>query len=93
MARLKRVVLDVLKPRQPNIIAFADAVAALGSGYQVGLRVEEVDDKTESVILTVEAEAIDFAALEAQITQLGASLHSIDEVLVDGEETQSEGGA
>lgn len=85
MAKLKRLVLDVLKPRQPNIIDFAKAIASLGSGYRVNLRVEEVDDKTESVLLSVEAEDMDFVALEAKINELGASLHSIDEVEVLGE--------
>lgn len=84
MTRLKRVVLDVLKPRQPNIIDFAKAIAMLGSGYRVNLLVEEVDDKTESVILKVEADELDIDALQAMINDLGASLHSIDEVEVVG---------
>lgn len=85
MAKLTRVVLDVLKPRQPNIIEFSNTIAAVGSEYRVEVRVEEVDDKTESVILTVEADSIDFNALVALINELGASLHSIDEVAVCGE--------
>ncbi|MCW8828464.1 MAG: DUF211 domain-containing protein [Gammaproteobacteria bacterium] len=85
MAKMKRLVLDVLKPRQPNIIEFAKAIAALGSEYRVNMRVEEVDDKTESVLLSVEAEDMDFVALEAKINELGASLHSIDEVEILGE--------
>ncbi|HEY9148462.1 MAG TPA: DUF211 domain-containing protein [Gammaproteobacteria bacterium] len=85
MSRLKRVVLDVLKPREPNIIEFAKAIAMLGTGYRVNLRVDEVDDRTESVILEVEAEEIDFDALQAVINNLGASLHSVDEVEVAGQ--------
>lgn len=80
MAKLKRLVLDVLKPRSPNIIEFARALTALGEDYRVTLRVEEVDDKTESVILHVEGNDLDFDAVQGVIDSLGASLHSIDEV-------------
>ena len=84
MAKLKRLVLDVLKPRQPNIIDFAKALSMLGSEYRINLSVEEVDDKTESVTLRIEGDDMDFVALEALINELGASLHSIDEVEVVG---------
>jgi hypothetical protein len=80
MAKLKRLVLDVLKPRNPNIIEFAKALTALGDDYQVSLRVDEVDDKTESVILTVAGSDLDFEAIKGAINELGGSLHSIDEV-------------
>ncbi|MFO7594536.1 MAG: DUF211 domain-containing protein [Pseudomonadota bacterium] len=92
MAKLKRLVLDVLKPRQPNIIDFAKALSMLGNEYRINLYVEEVDDKTESVILKIEGDDMDFAALEARVNELGASLHSIDEVEIvgDAEDTSPE---
>lgn len=85
MAKLKRLVLDVLKPHQPNIIDFAKALSALGSDYRINLHVEEVDDKTESVTLRIEGADLDFVALQALINEAGASLHSIDEVEVVGD--------
>lgn len=84
MVLLKRVVLDVLKPRHPNILQLADTVAALGPGYRVKVSVDEVDDKTESVTLSIEGEGIDFDAIQASIKALGGSLHSVDEVEVVG---------
>lgn len=84
MSLIKRVVLDVLKPRRPSILEFANAIAALGQDYQVTVSVDEVDDRTESVMLTVEGESVDLESIEASIKALGGSLHSIDEVKVSG---------
>lgn len=80
MAILKRLVLDVLKPRHPNIIDFATAIAELGPDYRVVVKVDEVDDKTESVMLSVEGKSLDFEAIQKGIQALGGSLHSIDEI-------------
>ncbi len=87
MAKLKRVVLDVLKPHQPNIIDFAKAISALGEGYRVTLQVDEMDEKTETVLLSVEGDELDFEAMQSMINELGASLHSIDEVEIVPDET------
>ena len=86
--RYERMVLDVLKPHDPNALEFARAIAA--HGYRVQLGVEEVDEKTESVVLVVEAPHIDFDLVRATINELGGSLHSIDEVEVHGEEAPGE---
>ena len=75
---VKRLVLDVLKPHEPNALEFARALAGLG--YRVQLRVDEVDEKTETLVVTVEGEAIDFDSVRATINEMGGSLHSIDEV-------------
>jgi len=84
MPRVRRLVLDVLKPHQPNILEFARAIAALGPGYQVEVRVVEVDERTETLQVFIEGEALDFERIEAVIDENGASLHSIDEVSVTG---------
>lgn len=88
MAKLRRIVLDVLKPRQPNILEFAKAIAGLGADYRVQVLVDEVDDKTESVMVEIEGEDIDFSAVESVINDLGGSLHSIDEVEARGAEAE-----
>jgi hypothetical protein len=84
MPKLKRLVLDVLKPRHPGIIDFAKAISALGDDYRVNLTVLEVDDRTETVIIRVEGDDLDIDALQTVINDLGASLHSIDEVETAG---------
>jgi len=85
MASVKRLVLDVLKPHQPNTLEFACAIAALGEGYRVDIRVLEVDEKTETVQMVIEGSSLDFELINRAINENGASLHSIDEVSVVGE--------
>lgn len=82
MVFLKRIVLDVLKPHQPNGLEFAKSLAQCGDGYRVHYAVTEVDEKTETVVVTIEGENIEFDTVSETIAELGASLHSVDEVEV-----------
>ena len=85
MVSVKRIVLDVLKPHQPNALEFSRAIAESGNDYRVRLIVLEMDENTETVRLEVEGGAIDFETIQATITSIGGSLHSIDEVDVQSE--------
>lgn len=85
MVLVKKLVLDVLKPHQPNALDFCKALADVGENYSVNLMVIAVDEKTESVQVIVEASSIDFDALQQVINKMGASLHSIDEVEVNSQ--------
>lgn len=91
MVILKRMVLDVLKPRQPSIVEFATALAELGEGYRVAVKVDEVDDRTESVMVTVEGNELDLEVIQERIMALGGSLHSIDEIEAVGSGTGQTG--
>jgi len=82
MVAVKRVVLDVLKPHQPNALEFSRNIAASGPDYRVRLTVIEMDENTETLQMVVEGDAIDFDALQSTINSMGGSLHSIDEVEV-----------
>ena len=84
MTSVKRLVLDVLKPRQPNTLEFARAIAASGNGYQVDIHVLEVDEQTETLQVMIEGDNLDFELISGVINENGASLHSIDEVSVVG---------
>ncbi|MDD3816138.1 MAG: DUF211 domain-containing protein [Desulfocapsaceae bacterium] len=86
MTKIRRLVLDVLKPHQPNALDFASALADLGADYHVILTVTEVDKKTESTMVTIEGADIHFDNIKAAIEKMGASVHSIDEVEVYGAE-------
>ena len=85
MVFVKRLVLDVLKPHQPNALEFSQAIAKAGEDYRVRLTVIEMDENTETLQLEVEGSVIDFEAIEAAITSMGGSLHSIDQVEVQNE--------
>ena len=88
MTKTRRIVLDVLKPHRPDALEFSTELARLGSDYCVKLVVTGVDKKTESTIVTIESEDIDYDAVKNSIHQMGASVHSIDEVEVYGNDSE-----
>ncbi len=77
---ITRLVLDVLKPRQPGILEFAETIASLLADTSVEVAVLEIDEQTETVAVKVRGNALDYHCLEKGITDMGASVHSIDEV-------------
>jgi len=85
MVYVKRIILDVLKPHQPNALDFSQTIAKVGNDYRVHLIVLEMDENTETIQIEVTGKAIDFEAIQAAIKDLGGSLHSIDEVEVQSE--------
>ncbi len=82
MTRIKRLLLDILKPHHPNVIEFSKALAKTGK-CQVRLSVVEIDAKTETLLVEIEGANIDYEKIEAAITEMGASIHSIDVVEVE----------
>ena len=82
MSAVKRVVLDVLKPLQPNALEFASAIADRHAGCRVTVTVSEVDARTETTLVTIEGDAIPYDEVVSTINSLGASVHSIDAVEV-----------
>ncbi|MCG6965682.1 MAG: DUF211 domain-containing protein [Chromatiaceae bacterium] len=88
MVAVKKLVLDVLKPHQPNALEFSSRLAEVGADYRVHLTVIEVDEHTETLRVVINGQTLDFDAIQAAIKTLGGSLHSIDEV-----EVFSEGGS
>jgi hypothetical protein len=82
MAAIKRLVLDVLKPHNPNVVEFAQRIADASSGCRVQVTVAEMDEKTESLVVVITGESIEFETVEDALQAMGASLHSIDDVEV-----------
>jgi hypothetical protein len=80
MTGIKRLVLDVLKPHQPSILELAKAIAALKHVTGVNLSLLEVDTQTENIKITVEGVNVDFDEVQGVIEDMGAVIHSIDEV-------------
>ena len=76
------LMLDVLKPHTPDSLEFASALAEQGPDYHVTFTVQEVDEKTETVVIVIKGEDIQFEAIVEAIAQNGGSLHSIDQVEV-----------
>ena len=84
MSNLKKLVLDVLKPHQPNALEFATRIAQLGANYRVNLTVTEMDEKTETTVVVIEGDELDYDAIHDAVREMGGSVHSIDEVEVQG---------
>ncbi len=89
MATIKRILLDVLKPHQPGALEFTQTLADLNPGYRVNLIVEEVDENTESLIVVIEGEDIQFEAIDQAIKKMGGTIHSVDEVEAEGSQPSS----
>lgn len=83
MIYVKRIVLDVLKPHQPNGLEFTSAIAEQSPGTLVKLTVIEVDEKTETVVIVIEGQDLRYNAITEAISNMGGTVHSIDEVEVE----------
>ena len=82
MATVTRLLLDVLKPHQPNALSFASAIADECGDCKVNLTVVERDEKTETTLLAVEGPSLCLDTIKAVVSRLGGSVHSVDEVEV-----------
>jgi len=85
MLSIKRIVLDVLKPHHPNSIEFTSSIAEKSPGARVELTVTEVDEKTETVVIVIEGENLEYDAIADAVSSMGGSIHSIDKVEVENE--------
>ena len=80
MARIRRLVLDVLKPHEPGIVEFTTALGDVEGVAGVTGTLVEIDENVRSLRISVEGEELDPGAIEERVAGLGGSVHSIDEV-------------
>ena len=80
MTNIKRIILDVLKPHVPSIIEVAGRLGKLDGISGVNISLEEVDADTDSIKITIEGNNINYEAVKKEISECGASIHSIDGV-------------
>ena len=79
---VRRLVLDVLKLRDPPLTEFASTLCSLPSIEGVKVSLVEIDQNTESVKVTIEGNNINLEDVKKLMKDHGAVIHSIDEVLV-----------
>lgn len=82
-ALIKRIILDVLKPLQPNALEFTRHLAEEIPHCRFIVRVVEVDSQTESLLVEITGDALPIEDIYSVITKLSATVHSIDEVEVE----------
>ena len=79
--RIRRLVLDVLKPHQPRIDVLAYALAELAGVESVNIIRTETDSSTEGINVTVVGDNLVFDEIQETLRDYGSSVHSVDEVV------------
>ncbi|ELY54856.1 DUF211 domain-containing protein [Natronolimnohabitans innermongolicus] len=80
MAPIRRLVLDVLKPHDPGVVTFATQLSDLEGIDAATATVVEVDETVKTLRVTIEGDDLDLERVRAEIEDLSASIHSIDQV-------------
>lgn len=81
MVEIRKIVLDVLKPHSPDIVSFARNIAAIPGIDGVNISVYEIDKEVENVKITIVGKFKDMAEIRKVISDIGGTIHSIDEVV------------
>ncbi|MHC1580189.1 MAG: DUF211 domain-containing protein [Methanopyraceae archaeon] len=81
MSKIRRLVLDVMKPLEPDTTELARSLAELDGVDGVNVVLVEVDRDVENVKVTVEGTDLDFEKIKDVIEDMGGVVHSIDEVV------------
>ncbi|MHA1794204.1 MAG: DUF211 domain-containing protein [Promethearchaeota archaeon] len=81
---IKRMVLDVLKPHEPEVWYLAQELANMDpeagiSGVNITLM--EIDARTESIKITVEGQDLDYELIKNKLRDMNCAIHSIDQVI------------
>lgn len=74
------MVLDVLKPHNPSIVELSKRLSNINGVVGVNCTLDEVDQDTESIKITIEGPSVDFPTVEKTIRECGAVIHSVDSV-------------
>jgi hypothetical protein len=85
MAKIRRLVLDTLKPHEPNIIDLANMISELEGVSSVNISIYEMDRMVENAKITIEGDAISFSKVSLVIEDMGGMIHSVVEVVAGKE--------
>jgi len=77
---IRRLVLDVLKPHEPNVIELSLGLSSLEGVEGVNTITYEIDQQVENVKVIIAGENIDFETIKKKLEEMGATIHSVDEV-------------
>ncbi|HDQ06672.1 MAG TPA: hypothetical protein ENN36_08140 [Candidatus Bathyarchaeota archaeon] len=77
---IRRLVLDVLKPHKPNVVELSEALSHLQGVEGVNIIINEIDQQVENAKVIVAGISISFEEVKKKLEELGATIHSIDEV-------------
>ena len=80
---VKRVLFDVLKPREISIINLSRILGSAEGSEQVDAVVSEADAKTETVSVTISGVHVDTESAIKLMEESGVSIKGIDEISVE----------
>ena len=80
MSNLRRVVLDVLKPMEPDIVELSQMLADLEGVDGVNIAIYEIDRRVENAKITIEGNNLPYEKVVTIIEENGGAVHSVDEV-------------
>jgi hypothetical protein len=81
MVNVRRLVLDLLKPHDPDVVTFAESVADCDGIAGVNVVLIETDKEVQNVKMTIEGDSIPVDTVHDTVDDLGGTVHSIDEVI------------
>jgi hypothetical protein len=76
--KIRRLVLDVLKPYEPSIIDLAQELSELEGIDGVNISIYEIDRKVENAKITIQGKNIVYDEVLKVIQDNGGAVHSID---------------
>ncbi len=79
--RIRRLVLDVLKPHQPRMDELSLVIVGIPGVNSVNIIRTETDKSTEGINVTIVGSDLDYKRIENALRDYGCSIHSIDEVV------------
>jgi hypothetical protein len=77
---IRRLVLDVLKPHNPSVIELSEVLSHLEGVEGVNVIIYEIDQQVENAKVIVAGSGIDFESIKKKLEDMGATIHSVDEV-------------
>lgn len=81
MAKIRRLVLDTLKPHEPSIVDFAQQIEKVEGVEGVNALVIEIDEEVQNIKVTIEGQNMDYDEIKRTVEDSGGSIHSIDEIV------------
>ena len=76
---IRRLVLDVLKPHNPSVVELSEELSHLEGVEGVNIIIYEIDQQVENAKIIIAGE-IDFESIKKKLEEMGATIHSVDEV-------------
>jgi hypothetical protein len=67
VSKVRRLVLDVLKPHQPTMLTLADKLGDIEGIKGVDIALFEIDNKVENIKITLEGDDIDYQEVQEVI--------------------------